>query len=244
MVSLNRKTITYEQLAKTIDHSLLRPELTDADVIAGCELAKRYNVASVCVKPSHVRLAADLLHGSDVAVGTVIGFPHGSHTTAVKAYEARQAIEDGAVELDMVINIGALRSGEADLVRDDIRAVVDVAKGSARGVLVKVILENAYLSDDQKVLGCRLAEEAGADFVKTSTGFAPGGATLDDLRLMRASVSPHVQVKAAGGVRTLDALLDVIDAGATRSGATATAAILDEFRNRIEANEPPGSEER
>jgi deoxyribose-phosphate aldolase len=134
----------------------------------------------------------------------------------------------------MVINIGALRSGEADYVRDDIRAVVDAARGSAKGVLVKVILENAYLSDEQKVLGCRLAEEAGADFVKTSTGFAPSGATLDDLRLMRAAVSPYVQVKAAGGVRTLDALLDVIDAGATRSGATATAAILDEFRARHE----------
>jgi deoxyribose-phosphate aldolase len=232
MTLLDSKTITYEQLAKTIDHSLLRPELTEAEVIAGCELARRYHVASVCVKPCHVKLAVELLRNSDVAVGTVVGFPHGSQTTAVKAFEARDAIANGAVELDMVLNIGELRSGHADYVREDIRAVVQVARESGKHILVKVILENAYLTDDEKVLGCQLAEQAGADFVKTSTGFAPGGATLADLRLMRASVSPQVQVKAAGGVRTLDALLEVIDAGATRSGATATAAILDEFRKR------------
>lgn len=229
---LNSKTITYQQLAKTIDHSLLRPELTEAEVIAGCELAKRYNVASVCVKPYHVRLAAKLLHGSDVAVGTVVGFPHGSQTTETKVFEAKEAIANGAVELDMVINIGELRSGHADYVREDIRAVVQAARQSGKTVLVKVILENAYLTDEQKVLGCRLVEEAGADFVKTSTGFAPSGATIADLKLMRASVGPQVQVKAAGGVRTLDALLEVIDAGATRCGATATAAMLDEFRRR------------
>jgi deoxyribose-phosphate aldolase len=229
---LNSKTITYQQLAKTIDHSLLRPELTEAEVIAGCELAKRYNVASVCVKPYHVRLAAELLRGSDVAVGTVVGFPHGSQTTETKVFEAKEAIANGAVELDMVINIGELRSGHADYVREDIRAVVQAARQSGKAVLVKVILENAYLTDEQKVLGCRLVEEAGADFVKTSTGFAPSGATIADLKLMRASVGPQVQVKAAGGVRTLDALLEVIDAGATRCGATATAAMLDEFRRR------------
>lgn len=229
---LNSKTITYQQLAKTIDHSLLRPELTEAEVVAGCELAKRYNVASVCVKPYHVRLAAELLRGSDVAVGTVVGFPHGSQTTETKVFEAKEAIANGAVELDMVINIGELRSGHADYVREDIRAVVQAARQSGKAVLVKVILENAYLTDEQKVLGCRLVEEAGADFVKTSTGFAPSGATIADLKLMRASVGPQVQVKAAGGVRTLDALLEVIDAGATRCGATATAAMLDEFRRR------------
>lgn len=226
---LNSQTITYEQLAKTIDHSLLRPELTEADVISGCELAARYHVASVCVKPCHVRLAARQLAGSDVAVGTVIGFPHGSSTTAVKAFEARQALEDGAAELDMVINIGELRSGQYDYVRDDIRAVVEAAQGKA---LVKVILENAYLTDEQKVKACQLVEEAGGDFVKTSTGFAPSGATLEDLRLMRRSVSPKIQVKAAGGVRTLDALLEVIDTGTTRVGATATATILDDFKKR------------
>jgi deoxyribose-phosphate aldolase len=227
--ALNSKTITYEQLAKTIDHSLLRPELTEADVTAGCELAKRYNVASVCVKPCHVTLAAKLLKGSNVAVGTVIGFPHGAHTTATKVAEAKDALANGAVELDMVINIGELRSGNLDYVRNDIHAVVEAAKGKA---IVKVILENAYLTDEQKVQACKLVEEAGANFVKTSTGFAPSGATIPDLKLMRASVGPNIQVKAAGGVRTLDAALEVIDVGVTRIGATATAAILDEFEKR------------
>jgi deoxyribose-phosphate aldolase len=224
---LSSTTITYTQLAKVIDHSLLRPELTEAEVIAGCELARRYHVASVCVKPADVALAAQQLAGSDVAVGTVVGFPHGNSTTAVKVAEARQALKDGATELDMVINIGALRSGKSDYVRDEIHAIVETAAGKA---LVKVILENAYLTDEQKVLACQLVEAAGADFVKTSTGFAPTGATLEDVRLMRRSVSAKVQVKCAGGVRTLQALLAMIDAGVTRSGATATAAILDEFQ--------------
>ena len=237
MQTLNSQTITYEKLAKTIDHSLLRPELTESDVIAGCQLAHRYHVASVCVKPCHVQLAVEQLKDSDVAVGTVVGFPHGSQTTAVKVYEAREAIANGAVELDMVMNIGEFRSGHFDFVRADIRAVVEAARDEQRNrglekILVKVILENAYLTDEQKAQACRLVEEAGADFVKTSTGFAPSGATLEDLRLMRASVSPHIQVKAAGGVRTLDALLDVIDTGTTRVGATVTAAILDEFKKR------------
>lgn len=225
---LNSQTITYEQLAKTIDHSLLRPELTRTEVIQGCELAARYHVASVCVKPCHVRLASEVLKGSDVVVGTVVGFPHGSSTTAIKVAEALQALEDGAVELDMVINIGELRSGNDDFVREDIRAVVAAAKGN----IVKVILENAYLTKEQIVRGCQLVEQAGAHFVKTSTGFAPSGASVEDVRLMRASVSPRVQVKAAGGIRTLEAILEIIDAGATRVGATATAAILDAFRAR------------
>lgn len=226
---LNSKTITAAQLAKTIDHSLLRPELTETEVIAGCDLARRYHVASVCVKPCHVALAARQLSGSDVAVGTVIGFPHGGSTTEVKVFEARDAILNGAVEVDMVINIGALRSGNTDTVLQDIRFLVDVARGRA---IVKVILENAYLTNEQKVIACHLSEQAGADFVKTSSGFAPSGATLEDLELMRASVGLQLQVKAAGGVRTLDALLAVIDAGATRVGATATAAMLDEFEKR------------
>lgn len=224
------QTITYQQLAKVIDHSLLRPELTQAEITAGCELALRYNVASVCVKPCHVQLAAALLAGSSVNVGTVIGFPHGSNRTSVKVAEANQALEDGAVELDMVLNIGELRSGNSTLVRSDIQAVVETAH--AHGARVKVIFENAYLTHEEKILACHLSEEAGADWVKTSTGFAPSGATLEDLRLMRATVGPRVQVKAAGGVRTLDALLAVIDAGCTRCGATATAAMLDEFKNR------------
>ena len=226
---LNSKTITYEQLAKTIDHSLLRPELTEADVIAGCDLANHYHVASVCVKPCHVTLAKKRLENSDVAVGTVIGFPHGSSTTQTKAFEAREAVDNGAVEVDMVINIGALRSGQAGSVQEDVHAVVEAVRGIA---IVKVILENAYLTADEIVLGCKLSEAAGANFVKTSTGFAPSGVTIEDLKLMRASVGPQVQVKAAGGVRTLDALLAVIDVGVTRVGATATAAILDEFKKR------------
>jgi len=233
MTSLNSKTITLKQLAKTIDHSLLRPELTDAEVIAGCELAKKYDVASVCVKPCHVPLAARVLQGSDVRVSTVIGFPHGSNCTEIKVAEAHRAICDGAVELDMVLNIGELRSGNTDYVRADIKGVVDAAH--PQGALVKVILENAYLTDEQKITACHLVEEAGGDFVKTSTGFAPGGATLDDVRLMRQNVGSRIQVKAAGGVRSLEAALEMIDAGVTRMGATVTAAILDEFAKRQEA---------
>lgn len=223
------ETLSLEQVAKTIDHSLLRPELDTESVRAGCELARAYDVASACVKPCDVALARELLAGSHVKVSTVIAFPHGASTTAVKAFEAERAIAEGAEELDMVLNIGRLRSGAADEVRADIQAVVEVAAGRA---LVKVILENAYLDQAQKVLGCRLAEEAGADFVKTSTGFAPSGATLDDLRLMRRTVSPGIGVKAAGGIRTLDALIDALNAGATRIGATATKTILEELEAR------------
>lgn len=230
MTTLNSKTITYEQLAKVIDHSLLRPELTEADIIAGCELADRYHTATVCVKPCHVPLAKGALQDSDVMVSTVVGFPHGSNVTEIKVAEAQRAMDDGAVELDMVLNIGQLRSGKTDYVREDIQAVCDAAH--KRGAKVKVIFENAYLTDEEKITACKLSEAAGADWVKTSTGFAPGGATLEDLRLMRANVGPNVQVKAAGGVRTLPAILDVIDAGATRCGATATAAILDAFKAR------------
>jgi deoxyribose-phosphate aldolase len=229
MSEIALETLTYEQVAKTIDHSLLRPELTIQEVAAGCDLARRYHTASVCVKPCDVPLAARLLAGSDVAVGTVVGFPHGSHATATKVFETRLAIEQGAVEVDMVINIGWLRSGHDKDVLEDIRAVVIATEGRA---LVKVILENAHLNDDEKERAARLVEAAGADFVKTSTGFAPSGATIPDLILMRRSVSPQVQVKAAGGVRTLDALIDVLRVGVTRVGATATAAILDEFCRR------------
>lgn len=226
MTRLNSKTITLKELAKTIDHSLLSPDLTIKEVMDGCELADRYHVASVCVKPCDVKLAARVLKNSDVKVGTVIGFPHGNSTTEVKVFEAKKAIEDGAVELDMVINIGALRSGQFDLVREEIQSVVKEAHGKA---IVKVILENAYLTKDEVAKGSQLVEQAGADYVKTSTGFAPSGATLEDLKLMRSSVSERVQVKAAHGIRTLDALLEVIDIGVTRVGARSTAAMLDEF---------------
>jgi len=229
MTALNSTMITLEQLAKTIDHSLLKPELTDADVIVGCALAAKYHVASVCVKPCHVKLALRELSNSDVAVGTVVGFPHGSSTTHTKVFEAKQAIQDGAVELDMVMNIGELRSGNDQFVLEDIKAVVDAARGKA---LVKVILENAYLSKAEIVKGCQLVEQAGADFVKTSTGYAPTGATLDDLILMRKSTGPQVQIKAAHGVRSLESILQVIDVGVTRVGATATATILDDFAQK------------
>ncbi|HSS92890.1 MAG TPA: deoxyribose-phosphate aldolase [Candidatus Dormibacteraeota bacterium] len=231
--------LTYEDVAKTIDHSLLRPELDDEFITAGCRLAADYQVASVCCRPADVPRAVELLAGTGVAVGTVIGFPHGGTATTVKVYETEQMLRAGATELDMVINIGALRSGRDAYVRDEIAAVVAPARRA--GAIVKVILENAYLDDDQKVRGCRLVEAAGADFVKTSTGFAPTGATHEDLALMRRSVSPHIGVKAAGGVRTLDGLLEVMELGVTRIGATQTAAILDEFRARKAAAAQAGS---
>ena len=224
------ETITEEKVAKTIDHSLLRPELTLEEVLAGCELAAAYDVASVCCRPLDVSRCRDALAGSDVLVGTVVGFPHGTSTSAVKAAEAERALDDGAVELDMVLAIGWLRSGEDAYVHDDIAAVVEVAH--ARDAVVKVILENAYLSDEQKVRGCELSEKAGADYVKTSTGYAPSGSTMDDLRLLRASVSRRVKVKAAGGIRTLDLLVEGLNAGMDRCGATATAAIIDDLRSR------------
>ena len=229
-MSLSIENLTERDIAKTIDHSLLRPELDDAFVEAGCRLAAKYDVASVCVRPEDVRRAKAVLAGTDVAVGTTIGFPHGNHTTEIKVAEARRALADGATELDMVIKIGALKSGRDADVEADIRAIVEV--GHAAGAIVKVIFENAYLTDDEKIRACRLTEAAGGDFVKTSTGFAPSGATIDDLKLMRANTSPHIRVKAAGGVRTLDALLEVMNVGVTRIGATATETIILDFRAR------------
>jgi deoxyribose-phosphate aldolase len=236
MATIDFDSLSERDIAKAIDHSLLRPELDDAFVDDGCRLAAGYDVASVCVRPVDVRRAVALLHDTDVAVGTVIGFPHGGQPTATKVFEARQALVEGATELDMVIQIGALKSDRDDDVQTDIAAVVDVAH--AAGAIVKVIFENAYLTDDEKVRACRVSEAAGADFVKTSTGFAPGGATHDDLRLMRANTSPHIGVKAAGGVRTLDALLEVMALGTTRIGATATKAIIDDFRARKTGRSP------
>lgn len=228
--------LTERDIAKSIDHSLLRPELDDAFIEDGCRLAARYEVASVCVRPADVRRARALLDGTEVAVGTTIGFPHGNHTTETKVLEAQRALQDGATELDMVLQIGALKSGRDEDVQADIAAVV--AAGHAGGAIVKVIFENAYLTDEEKIRACRLTEAAGADFVKTSTGFAPGGATHDDLRLMRANTSAHIQVKAAGGVRTLDALLAVMELGVTRIGATATEAIIEDFRARKAGRTP------
>jgi len=229
-MTLSVENLTERDIAKTIDHSLLRPELDDAFIEAGCLLAAKYDVASVCCRPADVVRAKSILAGTEVAVGTTIGFPHGNHVTAIKVAEAHQALADGASELDMVIKIGALRSGRDADVEADIRAVVEV--GHAAGAIVKVIFENAYLTDDEKIRACRLTEAAGGDFVKTSTGFAPSGATVEDLKLMRANTSLRIGIKAAGGVRTLDALLEVMNVGVTRIGATATEAIILEFRAR------------
>jgi deoxyribose-phosphate aldolase len=239
---------TYEQLAKMIDHSLLHPTLTDKELEDGCKIAVKYGVASVCVKPYAVKRAVELLKGTDVLVGCVIGFPHGNSWTEVKRYETEQVCKDGAVEIDMVINIGKAMSGEWDYIEREIKAVCDEAH--ARGAKVKVILENDYLAqggaglsgDDFKRRLCQISERAGADWVKTSTGygfvkgpdgkFSTKGATVEDLKLMRAACSPKVQVKAAGGVRDLDALILVRDLGASRCGASATTAMLDEYRKR------------
>ncbi len=217
---------TCYDIAQMIDHSLLRPELTEQDVRKGCEIAKKYKVVTVCCRPSEVALVKQLLQGSDVKTTTVVGFPHGCNKTETKVFEAEQAITDGAVELDMVISISRLLDGDYDYVKKDIRAVVEAAH--RKGVLVKVIFENYYLTDEQKKVACRLSEEAGVDFVKTSTGFADGGATLEDLQLMRDNVSEKVQVKAAGGVRDLEMALKVRQVGCTRFGATRTETIMEQ----------------
>jgi deoxyribose-phosphate aldolase len=246
---------TFEELAQMIDHSLLHPTMTDRELDDGCRLAVKYGVASVCIKPYYARRAAQLLKGSGVKLGVVVGFPHGSNTTDCKRYETRRACEDGAVEIDMVINLGKALSGDWAYVEGDVHAVCEEAH--ARGAKVKAIIETDYLaaggagltSDDLKRKLCQLCEQAGVDWVKTSTGygFVKGtdgkygyqGATEHDLKLMKSSVSERVQVKAAGGVRDLDGLIRVRELGATRCGASATEAILEEYRKR-EAAEKAG----
>ncbi len=222
--------LTPHDIAKMLDHSTLQPFLTDEDIRKGCELALRYDTASVCARPCDMPLVASLLRGSDVKVCTVIGFPHGTHRTAIKVAEAKQALADGCTELDMVINIGKLLGGDEDYVRDEIRQIVQVAHEA--GALVKVILETCYLTDAQKVTACHLSEEAGADFVKTSTGYGTKGCTIQDLQLMRRSVSERVQVKGSGGIRDLDTVLSARAVGATRCGVSATAAIMAEAEKR------------
>jgi deoxyribose-phosphate aldolase len=223
--------LSYDLIAKRIDHSLLGPTLTDAELEEGCNLAARYGVASVCIKPHAVRLAARLLAGADVAVGTTIGFPHGGHATSVKVFEANQAMDDGATELDMVVNIGQAIGGRWEAVAADISAVTEEAH--ARSSIVKVIFENCYLNEAQKIRLCQICGEVGADYVKTSTGYGTGGATHDDLILMRRWSPPHVKLKAAGGVRTLDQAIAVVELGCDRFGASKTAEILDELKERI-----------
>lgn len=222
---------TLQDVAGMIDHSLLVPTMTSADLEAGCKLAVENRVASVCIMPYYLRRCADILRGSGVKASTTIGFPHGGHTTAIKLAEAKQALDDGGEELDMVVNISQVLSGNWLYVRDEIQAIVELTH--ARGQKLKVIFENCYLKDEHKIKLCEICGELRTDWVKTSTGYGSGGATMDDLRLMRQHSPAHVQVKAAGGVRDLDTLLKVREIGVTRVGASRTKEILDECRKRL-----------
>ena len=223
---------TYSDIAQMIDHSLLNPALTEADLDAGCQLALAYGVASVCILPYALKRCAVLLRGSTVKASTTIGFPHGGHTTAIKRAEAERAIADGCEELDMVVNISQVLSGNWEYVRTDLKAVIDVAQ--AAGQKVKVIFENCYLKDEHKIELCRICSDLKADWVKTSTGYGTGGATHEDLKLMRQHAASHVQVKAAGGVRDLDGLLAVRALGVTRCGASRTKDMLDDCCRRLD----------
>ena len=222
---------TYEQIAKMIDHSLLNPVMTDEDLEEGCRIALHYDVATVCLKPYYLKRCVELLAGGTVKPNITVGFPHGGHTTAIKIAEAQEGVRDGAQELDAVVNIGKVLSGDWDFVRADIASVVKA--GHDGGALVKVIFENCYLEDEHKIALCEICGEVGADFVKTSTGYGSGGATIKDLKLMRAHSPQHVQVKAAGGVRSLDRLLEVRALAVTRVGASRTVRILDECKRRL-----------
>lgn len=217
-----------EKLSKYIDHTLLKAEAREEEVIKLCSEAKEYDFFSVCVNPSFVELASKELKGSDVKVCTVIGFPLGATTMQTKAFETKDAIEKGAHEVDMVINVGALKDGKYDYVREDIKAVVDASNKKA---LVKVIIESCLLTDEEKVKACELSKEAGADYVKTSTGFSTGGATATDIALMRKTVGAELGVKASGGVRTYEDSIAMIEAGASRIGASASIAIVEKSVN-------------
>ncbi len=228
-----------DDIARYIDHTLLKPDATPTEIERLCREAREYGFAAVCVNPPFVRLCADLLRGSNVKVAVVVGFPLGAHTTATKVFETEQAITDGASEIDMVINIGALKAGRDDFVRADIRNVVEAAH--RLGAIVKVIIEAALLIDEEKVRASRLSKEAGADFVKTSTGFGPGGATVHDVELMRQAVGPEMGIKAAGGIKNLQQAQQMIAAGATRIGASAGVKIVQEARGQ-QVSEPAKQE--
>ena len=223
---------TFEDIAKMIDHSLLPITLTDQDLERGCFLALEYKCASVCIMPFYLKRCAEILRGSTVKASTTIGFPHGGHTTSIKLAEAKQALADGCEELDMVVNVSKVLSGDWKYLGGEIKSVVDLAH--AQGQKVKVIFENCYLKDPHKVRLCEICAEAGADWVKTSTGFGTSGATLDDVKLMRAHSPAPVQVKAAGGIRDLDQLLAFRALGASRVGASRTKDILEECKRRLE----------
>ena len=225
-------SISLRDIAKMLDHSTLQPFLTEDDIRKGCDIALQYDTATVCARPGDMPLVVKLLSGSDVKPCTVIGFPHGAHHTAVKVFEAERALDDGCRELDMVLNIGRLLHGDEAYVQDEIARLAQAAH--ARNALLKVILETCYLNDDQKKLACRLSEAAGADFVKTSTGYGSAGATVADVALMREAVSEKVSVKASGGIRTLDMVLACRKAGAARCGVSATAKIMAEAIDRLE----------
>ncbi len=220
--------ITYEDVAGMIDHSLLKPFLTDKDIEAGCRLADSYQVASVCVRPSDIKLAMSILQFSPVRVTTVIGFPHGTTTTNTKMEETREAIANGVVEIDVVLHIGKIKSGDYEYVKNDLQPIVEYAH--SHDVKVKVIFENCFLTDKEIIKACEICNALEVDWVKTSTGYGTGGAEPKDIKLMREYSKPAIQVKAAGGIRTLKQALQMKKLGCTRIGATATAAILDEFR--------------
>ena len=224
----------YSDFSKMIDHSLLVPTMTEQQLVQGCELALAYDVASVCIMPYYLKRCGEILRGSTVQPSTTIGFPHGGHTSEIKRLESLQAIDDGCQELDMVVNISQVLSGNWDYVTADIATVIEVAHAAGRKV--KVIFENCYLQDAQKVKLCQICSDLRADWVKTSTGYGSGGATLDDLRLMLANVADGVQVKAAGGVRTYPSLLEVKELGVSRCGASATKVMLDEARQVLGLN--------
>lgn len=222
---------TFEDVSRLIDHSLLRPELPDAQVIEGCRVAREYNVATVTVRPCDVDTAVRAMEGSGIGVSTVAGFPHGSATTATKLYEVRDLLRRGACEVDMVLNIGRLVSRQFEYVETELAQAAEACHEG--GALLKVIFENAYLTDELKIIACRIATNAGADFVKTSTGYAPSGATIEDLKLMRAHAGANVRIKAAGGVRTLEGVLEAYKVGCSRIGATATVAILEAWKRQL-----------
>ena len=233
---------TYEAFARLIDHSLVRPELTRDEVVEGLELAKRLGVASVSVRPCDIDLAVRLLDGSNVKAGSVSGFPHGSQNTATKLYETRDLLRRGAREIDMVISISKLVSREFEYVQMELLQMSELCH--KEGAILKVILENAYLTDELKIIACRCCERAEVDFVKTSTGFAPSGYTVEDIKLLRKYLPEEIGVKAAGGLRTVDQVLEVYDLGCTRIGSTRTAAFLEEWKARLAAvAAPPASAE-